>query len=178
MTGVAVDTIKHLGESVPVTATLPQIFAICRTWETSNVWGAVYNGGGTLIDAFVKTLLCGQVKEDQAPNSVAIPTLEEARRAFPSSIQNFHTDSGARACGDVMRIYLRGRRFGTGQRGYMGAFPATAQTGDQICVALGSYVPLLRRPVTHREGHFSLVGECYVAGLMAGEAFLGLLPDS
>ena len=111
--GVAVDTIRHLGESVPVAATLPKILAICRMWESLKVWSAAYNGGGTLIDAFVKTLLCGQVKEDQAPSAGAIPTLEEARRVFFSLIQNGYADSEAGMHGDIMRLYLRGRRFGT-----------------------------------------------------------------
>lgn len=76
-----------------------------------------------------------------------------------------------------MRSMLRGRTLGTSSRGYIGAFLAAAQIGDQIWVILGSNLPLLLRPVPDRDGYFRLVGQCYVAGLMEGEALLGPLSD-
>jgi len=75
-----------------------------------------------------------------------------------------------------MRRMLRGRTLCTASNGLIGAFSSAAQIGDQICVALGSKTPLLLRPVPQQKDTYQLVGECYVAGLMNGEALLGSLP--
>jgi len=45
--------------------------------------------------------------------------------------------------------------------------------GDLVCVVLGCSHPLIFR--LHRPGHFTLVGPCFVYGLMDGEALLGVL---
>lgn len=50
--------------------------------------------------------------------------------------------------------------------GYMGLAPKWTQVGDIICVLPGCCVPMVLRPVEH---YYSLVGECYVLGLMDGE---------
>jgi hypothetical protein len=45
--------------------------------------------------------------------------------------------------------------------------PVNARKGDKIYVLLRCPIPIVLRPVGE---HFSLVGECYVQGLMHGEA--------
>lgn len=51
--------------------------------------------------------------------------------------------------------------------GYMGTAPLDAGLGDIVCVLLGSDTPMVLR----RHGdHFTLVGPCYVCGLMYGQA--------
>ncbi|PMD30792.1 hypothetical protein L207DRAFT_389806, partial [Hyaloscypha variabilis F] len=53
--------------------------------------------------------------------------------------------------------------------GFFGFSPGKVATGDSVFVFLGGEVPhLLRR--THKENEYSFVGECYVHGLMEGEA--------
>ena len=175
--GIAVDDIKHLGESVPHTAMLNDILHICRMWEPSKLSSAAYIGGGTMMDAFVKTLVCGEVQEDRPPNTGDFPTLAEGRRVVSSFLHSSHAYDGSPSYGESMLSFLRGRSYGSGHKGYIGAFPAAAQVGDQICVLLGSRTPLLLRPAPHHEGQFQLVGDCYVAGLVDGEALLGPLPD-
>lgn len=63
---------------------------------------------------------------------------------------------------------VKGRRFCVTQDGYMGLVPARATKGDGICVFLGGAVPFVIRKTDN--GHYSLVGECYVHGLMDGKA--------
>jgi Heterokaryon incompatibility protein (HET) len=59
------------------------------------------------------------------------------------------------------------RTFFISCKGYMGMGPLAMDEGDMICVALGCNVPLVLR----KEGdHYLLVGECFVWGLMDGEA--------
>jgi hypothetical protein len=40
--------------------------------------------------------------------------------------------------------------------------------GDIVCVLLGGDVPFISRPKP--QGHYTLIGECYVSGIMRGEA--------
>ncbi|MCJ1458322.1 hypothetical protein MMC28_008693 [Mycoblastus sanguinarius] len=62
----------------------------------------------------------------------------------------------------------KGRRFCVTRDGYMGLVPARASKGDDVCVFLGGTVPFLTRKTDGGNG--SLVGECYIHGLMDGEA--------
>ncbi|MCJ1368621.1 hypothetical protein MMC16_007765 [Acarospora aff. strigata] len=60
-----------------------------------------------------------------------------------------------------------GRRLLTTAEGYIGLASEMAQRGDIICILLGCSVPVALRPVGE---HYKLVGECYIHGLMEGEA--------
>ena len=59
----------------------------------------------------------------------------------------------------------------TTRQGYIGLGPLNLQPDDQICVLFGSQVPLVLRKV---DDHHVLVGECFVLGLMDGEAITRL----
>ena len=49
--------------------------------------------------------------------------------------------------------------------------PDTAEIGDQVYLLLGGQVLYVLRPF---EGHHRLVGECYIHGLVDGEALESL----
>jgi Heterokaryon incompatibility protein (HET) len=61
-----------------------------------------------------------------------------------------------------------GRRFCSTGAGYMGWVPQNAQIGDIICYFLGGKVLYLLRP--GHEANYTFIGECYLHGLMHGEA--------
>jgi hypothetical protein len=48
----------------------------------------------------------------------------------------------------------------------MGLFPQSVESYDLICILYGSQVPFVLRP---KNGHYQLIGECYVHGKMDGE---------
>ncbi len=73
-----------------------------------------------------------------------------------------------------VREMIAGRSFLTTREGYMGLGPPGARKEDIICVFLGTRAPLMLRALEH--GTYRVVGECFVLGLMAGEALLGPLP--
>ena len=60
------------------------------------------------------------------------------------------------------------------QHGNLGLAPAETQVGDLICVLLGCSVPIILRSLHQRPGKqkapYVVIGECYVHGLMDGEA--------
>jgi hypothetical protein len=72
-----------------------------------------------------------------------------------------------------------GRRFCMTARGYMSLVPPNSKAGDVVCVLFGSQTPFVLRPESERRsepmetvdslGIYTLVGECYVNGMMDGE---------
>lgn len=66
------------------------------------------------------------------------------------------------------------RRFCITKNGYMCVLPARSKKGDVVAVIPGAVVPFLLRPSGQDEDTgnniYQLVGECYVHGLMSGEA--------
>jgi hypothetical protein len=58
------------------------------------------------------------------------------------------------------------RRFFVTQQGYFGVGPQDMELGDAVCVLFGADMPFILR---EKEDHWSLVGECYVHGIMNGE---------
>jgi hypothetical protein len=53
-------------------------------------------------------------------------------------------------------------------RPYIGIAPQESQKGDIICIFFGCSVPVVLQP--QEDGEFKFVGECYVHGVMDGEA--------
>lgn len=62
-----------------------------------------------------------------------------------------------------------GRIFATTGKGYYVLGPAALEVGDVVCVLFGAKVPFCLRPILGGKKYL-LVGECYVHGLMKGEA--------
>ena len=61
-----------------------------------------------------------------------------------------------------------GRRLFETSRGFIGLGPAAAQIDDEICLLLGGQVCYALR--TRQDGHHEFIGECYVHGMMDGQA--------
>ncbi|TWU76241.1 hypothetical protein ED733_004756 [Metarhizium rileyi] len=59
----------------------------------------------------------------------------------------------------------------------IGLMPLTTQTGDIVVIIHGCDVPFVIRP-SKREGHYCLVGECYVHGVMNGEMIFDVVKNS
>ena len=78
--------------------------------------------------------------------------------------QQFHALVTAACCG---------RRFGITSQGYMGLFPMNAKETDEVWIVNGIKTPFLFRPCGSKKDFKVLenVGECYVHGLMYGEAW-------
>jgi hypothetical protein len=117
-----------------------------------------------------------------APSNVLSEALQEACeriKADPDTVRL--RDQGARAInqdwGSYSMRYLVGmmdaafdrRLFATGKK-YIGLAPASTQVGDLVCVLLGGHTPFLLRPCEEYRGRYRLVGECYIHGIMHGEA--------
>ena len=77
---------------------------------------------------------------------------------------------------DVVRYEAKGRTLiVTDSPRFIGIAPNTCRKGDHIAVLLGCPSPIVLRE--EEDGNYLVLGECYVHGLMNGEALLGPLPD-
>ncbi|KAE9365154.1 HET-domain-containing protein [Stipitochalara longipes BDJ] len=52
--------------------------------------------------------------------------------------------------------------------GYLGRVPRGSEIGDKTCILFGGCVPFVLRDT--RDGYFTFIGECYIHGIMDGEA--------
>jgi len=76
----------------------------------------------------------------------------------------------------IMRRMLRARRkvLLTSQ-GFFGVAPNSVKVGDQLYLLLGAEFPILLRRLPETEVEYTLVGECYIHGLMHGKGMTGVL---
>ncbi|KAI1768878.1 HET-domain-containing protein [Hypoxylon sp. FL1150] len=75
----------------------------------------------------------------------------------------------------ILFDYTRRRVLCTTSRGYLGWVPDITVEGDLIVIFPGARVPFVVFPVG--SGVYRLVGECYIHGIMYGEALEGAPPE-
>lgn len=69
----------------------------------------------------------------------------------------------------LLGIYAFERRFCVTEKGYLGIVPPKIEVGDSIYVVFVAQTPYILRSA-EGDDSYRLVGECYVHGLMVGEA--------
>jgi len=57
------------------------------------------------------------------------------------------------------------------RRGFISQVPLHTRIGDTIFIPLGSAIPFIIRPKQNQPDRYEMIGECYVHGIMNGEAF-------
>jgi hypothetical protein len=58
--------------------------------------------------------------------------------------------------------------FAVTEKGYAGWIPKRCEVGDRVCIVAGGQVPFVLREIS--DGFHKLIGECYIHGVMDGEA--------
>ncbi len=137
-------------------------------------------------DAFSRTLVCGRtVSGEYAP--AELPDLMRRYWKLMSELCQPPPFVGRRGEGDfgmsgaidaAIAHVSGGRRFFVTNTGRIGQATLTARPGDEIFVAVGAQVPfVVRRTTTLSPGTgaavYEFVGECYLHGVMDGEALNG-----
>lgn len=64
----------------------------------------------------------------------------------------------------------KGRKCCLTESGYFGMVPLNTRKGDKVFIPCGGSVPFIIRASDEREGTYLLIGECYIHGIMSGEA--------
>ena len=140
-----------------------------RSWIPENA-GKLYFTGETLMEAFNHTMVADIGRRNPQSDSdlsrgFAIDwdlvgqdrrylTAEERRRQSWMLVDT--------------KMATFGRRLFETSRGFIGLGPAAAQIDDEICLLLGGQVCYVLR--TRKDGHHEFIGECYVHGMMDGQA--------
>lgn len=123
-----------------------------------------YIGRGTIAEAYTRTLFLDRVlgcarKSNEGMRYLGNQTWRHAVK---------HGLSKRLAEGlNMLRANVLHRQLLISKKGYVGLGPMPTRKGDLICVLYGCSVPVVLRKVG---GHYVFIGECYVHGLMDGEA--------
>lgn len=102
--------------------------------------------------------------------------LEELFRALDTAVDAIKSlnflgiDRKALKLLGIIREVTRTRRFFVTADRFMGLAPSKAREGDRVAIVYGCSTPVLIRGISGSEANWRLVGECYVYGLMDGEA--------
>jgi hypothetical protein len=67
---------------------------------------------------------------------------------------------------DIIHL-MPGRRMVKTEKGYLGPSHDNTRIGDRVHILLGCKTPVILRPIGD---HFQFIGECYIHGIMRGEA--------
>ncbi|RYP17233.1 hypothetical protein DL765_004618 [Monosporascus sp. GIB2] len=153
--------------------------------------GSPYITGEPILDAFVHTLVAESSSEPIEALRTQLAILEKyvpiarfvasAPRGTPAQLELvrravsamhaalFDGRAGELAADFRSRLAsLADRRVFRTARGYIGLAPALAGAGDEVVLVKGAKVPLVLRP---RGEARTLQGDCYVRGVMRGEAY-------
>jgi hypothetical protein len=77
--------------------------------------------------------------------------------------------NGNRYYNALSRVSNNRRIFETSHH-YFGIGPQSLRTGDLVCVIVGAMTPVVLRPLPGSGGLHQLLGDCYLHGIMFGEA--------
>jgi hypothetical protein len=129
--------------------------------------------------AFTETLLCGMTgMRDPAPEEVIMAAQVYSEYVFdfftegyqPSDhVHKILTTYGALIEQSLLAL-TAARRLCRTEQGRLSQVRNEAWEGDLFCVILGAEVPYLLRPSPGKPGVYTLVGDCFLHGVMQGEA--------
>ncbi|KAI4281776.1 MAG: hypothetical protein L6R38_003431 [Xanthoria sp. 2 TBL-2021] len=132
------------------------------------------------LRSLCRTLCAAEFREMSTPANPDFPFLEESLkyimdcddwlRQNSTKPPRPHSSYMAHVNG-----FSSGRVLVTSADGRLGLAPRATKPGDKICVILGCSSPLVLRSDDNGFSH-KVVGECYLDGIMTGEALLGELP--
>jgi hypothetical protein len=139
-----------------------------------------YPSGGTYISACKQTLVAGATLFGERMTAAEV---EENFETYDRVVAHFlrtgprlddQTEeqqrmlkAGATTISDAIGEASFGRAFAVTEEKYVGLVPVKAKAGDYVCIILGCDVPFI---VREDDGKYVLVGECYIHGIMDGEA--------
>ena len=146
-----------------------------RQAEPPNLANGKYITGCSVLEAFLEVLWQGHTRDRYTERSI-FPALDKMKEAYTSACSG----SDAHMLKLINSIYIAnliGMVIITTHDGYLGLAPAGVNPDDIICMMLGNKYPMLLRPAgTLRE--YTVVGPCYIHGMMESEPWLGAFPES
>ncbi len=179
--GFLVDIVA--GDPLPATPSTVPVAEVERTvWEPTVLsWGDTYITGEAMLSAFRRTIRAdigmqndGLVRrgasvvwdkgELEEPESNSEDGWDDGSSDRDELLINNYVSISARDC----RGITRGRSLIRTEKGYMGLTSDGVREGDLVCVLFGGQVAYCLRK--NKDETYEFVGECYLHGIMDGEA--------
>lgn len=140
-------------------------------------WGIDYPAGGSYSDAFARTICVDldlkQPKSQSNQENEAF--INQRRRGNKFDINELETESTDLFGALALVRNTKNRCLFRTSRAYIGLALLEVSAGDKICILGGAQVPFVLRPV---QEEWRVVGECYVHGIMDGDAVKAFLSTS
>jgi len=179
--GLQICVIDQVFEAIPFDAKLPEILTKCQTWELLCRYTTSQTRRVPSIDDFIATIFSKSIADALCVGVVLDMQILRKHYALACERKDFTTLSSDRAGNtEIERRYvgrieknLLGRRLFRTHSGMLGLCPAWASNGDITIAALGCISLLVLRAT--EENRYQVGGECFVHGMMNGEALLGPL---
>ncbi|KFY88006.1 hypothetical protein V500_06634 [Pseudogymnoascus sp. VKM F-4518 (FW-2643)] len=186
--GMIIDTISSIGVVVGPEGR----GKIYQDWEAvaGKVHSEKYVSGGSMIDAFITTVLAGYPQGTFAiVKRQFLSVYKKAKTEFPAAFSQssgiIHKEALRQDLwgkdGDVSTTqdnemeqlfkcmgWTVGRRFCVTNQGYFALVPGQANQQDHIALLRGGRYPVVLRA---NKSAWDIIGECYVHGIMHGELY-------
>ena len=123
-----------------------------------------------VVDAYIHSLFSGKFSAEQRLTREKINHILNYNIPTPlKGIKTQEVQEVMEIC-DSLIAGMRGRRISITKSGHIGSLPEETEIGDLVCILLGCSVPVVLRKQEGVEHGYEFVGECYLHGLMDGEA--------
>lgn len=136
-----------------------------------------------MLETLWKTVTLNKYSSSASPTCLSafsnkmamVSSVSAARKIFESCARlEMFTDPDLQAARRAFTTFselLRGWKFTILAGDYVGMVPITAEKSDLVVIVSGAEVPYVLRsvPGTREPARYTLVGECYVHGIMQGE---------
>ena len=184
---ICVDRIEAMTEpltgdgtsSEPFLARHMDVWQFCKNSETLLLDHAPdlrYGSAEHIAEAHWRTLVCDMKRDTSTQGYLTRPAPSSFGDLYHAFMRIFEPASEGKSSArpktfpffTAVELLAGGKRFCVTKDGYVGLIPLRARRGDVICVLLGATVPFVIRKKSN--GNFLLIGECYIHGLMDGEA--------
>ncbi|KAE9366588.1 HET-domain-containing protein [Stipitochalara longipes BDJ] len=155
--GIFFDTISEV--SLPRTEFVGEERDLMSNWAQWAYRGdgaVIYIAGGTRREALSHVLCADSLGEGRRDGSIPWSEGDEVNNVYWGSfwkLTQVHCVTAYRRL-----IYTR--------KGYLGIASWKAEVGDTICVLVGGQMPFVLK---EQDGHYIMIGECYIHGIMDGE---------
>ncbi|KAI0813012.1 HET-domain-containing protein [Xylaria sp. FL0064] len=181
--GLEIDVIeacsRPLGAGEFYTNSSPRDYELAITQIWRNLCGQTHFGlshtylnGDSFFFAYMQTLSngCVQIAKREHAQYSEIPKsrwLMHAASYLVQALEETDNEYNAEQWSRSANGATENRAFARSRKGYFVLGPGIMNVGNIVCVLFGGKMPFCLRPCG---SHYLLVGECYVHGLMKGEA--------
>ena len=180
--GINLECVKDVSEYIPIGNPLEDAIEELRRLLRQGIkWLGKDDDG---VRVALNRTISGRNHRDlwDPPNLGRLTELEELSaldKLLDSTIlgSHFEDDSQVRQFARAAIADCRHRALFVTNSRTLGLGPSSMRSGDHITVLFGARKPMILRSVDEGGNAFQLVGECHVDSLIAGQTFLGPLPD-